>query len=186
MRNPEPTFEGLVAESAKPIAAQVSNGSRLRIAVLGPGLHNPTSEGGVKRQQIYDALDNDGHTPFFPEQYVSLNPLSAPAIEQERLLLSAPDVDLVIILCTTWSPGAIGEIYNFVSVPAIKAKAAVLFPVQYYWPDDNLTANTAQAYRVRLPYSNEQFKACSLVSDCRKWALDCSTDKWQVGTPYQF
>lgn len=186
MSNPEQTFEGLIAESAKPIAAQISSGSKLRIAVLGPGLHDSASEGGIKRQQIHDALNSDGHAPFFPEQCLSLNPLSPPGIEQERQLLSAPDVDLVIILCTTWSPGALGELYNFVSVPAIRAKTAVLFPVQYYWPDDNLSANTAQAYRVRLPYSDEQFKACSLVSDCRKWAQDFSTDKWQVGTPYRF
>ena len=64
----------------------------LIVAVVGPGLSdNPDS---WKRIQIRSALREDGHKPFFPEDFVASDPAGESILAQERAILSRPDVDL--------------------------------------------------------------------------------------------
>ena len=144
----------------------------LRIAVLGPGIGQGESPGTRKRRQIRDALLEDGHAPFYPEDLISNTSPIDPLLEQERRILSDPEVELVVILHTTSSFGVLAEIANFVSVPQIKAKTVVLFPAQFYTPDESLVANTVRDYLTKMPYTERHFEVCQLVSECRKWAND--------------
>lgn len=161
-------------------------GGSLQIAVLGPGLSNPGDPGTLKRRQIRNALEGDGHSPFFPEEVVTSDSPFSSFLDQERTLLDGPDVDLVIILHTPASIGVVAELGNFVSVPDIKAKTAILFPAQFYTPDESLVANTAREYFVKMPYTDTHFKSCQLVSECRRWANDRATGNWQVFSPHEF
>ena len=159
----------------------------MRIAVLGPGLGSPSDLGFQKRKQIRDELTADGHRPFFPEEEGLLAPDNPfdPLLEQERRLLSGSDVQLIIVLCTPTSIGVGFEIAYFMGVPEIKAKTAVLYPSQHYTPNDNLAANTVRAFSVRLPYTEEHFKVCQLVEECRKWARDRETGSWAGIAPFE-
>ena len=86
----------------------------LSIAVLGPSLDDgEANRGGRKREQIRDALQQDGHRPFFPEDRVAADPSGPSLLEQERLLLGDANVDLIIILYTATSYGVLQEIANF-------------------------------------------------------------------------
>ena len=147
----------------------------LQIAVLGPNRDDLRSVGTRKRYQIRDALEDLGHRPFFPEDQVKG---SLDWIGQERDLLRRDDVDLVIILHTADSFGALGEIANFVSVPEIMMKTGVFFPKRYYTPDKSLSANIVQSYSVKKPYTDEHMETCQLVSDCEKWARDMVNGHW--------
>ena len=100
-------------------------------------------------------------------------------------MLSSTDVDLVIILYTLTSFGAGWEIANFEGVPEIKAKTAVLFPIEHYTPDSSLTANTVRAFQAKMPYTNYHFEVCQLVEECRKWARDRQTGMWPGIAPFQ-
>ena len=158
----------------------------LSVAILGPGLGTDDDQGAVKRMQIRDALANDGHSPFFPEEIVTLNQSSEAVLEEERQILSRPNVDLVIILHTSTSFGALMEIANFVSVPEIKAKTAVLFPSRYYTPDESIPGNTVRAYLIKFAYTDEHFRVCQLVSECRKWACERAIGNWPAVVPHGF
>lgn len=158
----------------------------LCVAVLGPGLGSPLTPGSMKRQQIRSELEADGHHPFFPEDEGLLVPEypNEPILEQERRLLVRPDVDLIVVLCTAESVGAGYEVANFMSVPEIKTKTAILFPRQLYTPDESVPANTVRAYHVKLPYADEHFRSCQLVAECRKWAEDKQASKWPGIIPF--
>ena len=158
----------------------------LSVAVLGPGFDTKDDLGVKKRRQIRDALANDGHKPFFPEEIVTLNRPFQAVLEEERQILSRPDVDLVIILHTDTSFGALMEIANFVSVPEIKAKTAVLFPSQHYAPDESISGDTVRAYLVKFVYTEEHLRICQLVSECRKWAYDRAMGSWPAVVPHGF
>ena len=158
----------------------------LTIAVLGPGLGVPNDPEGHKRQQIYDALKDDGHKPFFPESIVNPNQPGETAIEQEVRILSRSDVDLVIILHTHKSFGALMEIGNFVGVPDIRRKTGVLFPIEYYTPDTALPGNTVRGYPVKTPYTQQHFEVCQLVGECRQWAHNRVSGEWPGVIPRIF
>ena len=158
----------------------------LSIAVLGPGLEADNDPGTTKRKQIRDALAKDGHRPFFPEEIVSLNRPFEAVLEEERRILISSDVDLVIILHTDTSFGALMEIANFVSVPEIKAKTAVLFPSRHYSPDESIPGNTVRAYLIKFAYTDEHFRVCQLVSECRKWACERAIGNWPAVVPHGF
>lgn len=168
------------------MAAADRVGKSLSIAVLGPGLDTPGSPGSRKRRQIHDELERDGHSPFFPEDRVSAGPTQEPLLDQETRLLASAEVDLVIILHTSESVGTLMEIADFRRVPEIKSKTAILFPIQYYTPDEALAANTVREYFVRMPYSDAHFAACRIVSECRKWASDLAAGRWPSFTPFGF
>lgn len=177
MTHPVDPFNDQTAAKCQEIKGRLSL-SPLRIAVLGPSLEDSDSPGTRKRMQIYDSLKTDGHNPFFPEDEIdNSNPFQT-WLEEERLMLSASDVDLVIILNTEDSAGALMEIANFVSVPEINIKTAVLFPNRHYKPDEGLPGNTVQAYFTRFPYTDEQMETCRLVSECRRWAYDRQNGIW--------
>ena len=74
-----------------------SAGLSLRIAVLGPNLDDIGNVGTQKRYQIRNALENDGHQPFFPERELDTSDASQLWLELERQLLGDESVDLVII-----------------------------------------------------------------------------------------
>ena len=184
MNRPDDPFQDLILAKARAKADEAS--PRLSVAVLGPGLNAPEDLGGQKRRQIREALENDGHRPFFPEDCVDLDPVSSLFVEQERELLADASVDLVIILHTSSSKGVLVEIGNFVSVPEINGKTAVLFPSVYYTPDESLAANTARGYPVRMPYSDNHFESCQLVSECRKLTQDRAMGRWPGWIPHSF
>ena len=154
----------------------------LNIAVLGPSLDDTRNIGTRKRLQIRDALENDGHRPFFPEERIDRSAHNW--IVQERELLRHPSVDMVIILHTEHSWGAFAEIANFVTVPEIQFKTAVLFPVALYTPTQSLPGNILQGYFVRMPYTDWQMEACQLVSECRRWAYDRMNGAWPEFRPW--
>ena len=160
----------------------------MRIAVLGPGLGLPSTPGFQKRQQIRDRLEAEGHYPFFPEDpglLVPEHPTEALLI-QERRLLSSPDVHLIILLHTKESIGVVSEIAYFMDIPEIKAKTAILTPIELYSPNENLSANTIRSYFIKLPYNDKQFAACQLVEECIKWASDRQAGNWPGISPFRF
>ena len=172
------TFEDRITRSARDIAASGFSRS-ITVAVLGPALNN--QRGGQKRRQIHEALKNDGHNPFFLEDCVINDPTAESILDQERTILSDPGVDLVIILQTRDSVGVIAEISNFVSVPEIKFKAAILSPAEFYNPNESVVANTVRDYFIKMPYTNRLFNTCQLVSECRKWANDVAIRGGLIG-----
>lgn len=179
-------FSKLILAKAKHLAEEARQGTSLLVAVLGPGLGDSNDSGSIKRQQIRVALELDGHRPFFPEDCVSSDPPFMSLLERERRLLDRPDVDLVIILYTPTSHGVATELGHFVAVPDIRAKTAVLIPIDLYTPDEGLVANTVREYRIRMPYSAEHLKSCKIVSECRRWANDRATGRWQGSEPHSF
>ena len=140
-------FGQRVLASQKALADEVSK-RRLCIAVLGPNLDDAENIGARKRRQIADTLTADGHQTFFPEQVMD-NPFLL-WIEQEQRVLSSDDVDFVIILHTESSAGALGEIFNFVSVPAIRVKTGILFPFRSLHAD----AESGGKHGASLHYKN--------------------------------
>ena len=168
--NPTSNFEDVTVEE------RALSDRPLRIAVLGPSLADIRDIGARKRLQIRDALMDQGHAPFFPEDVIDS---SAPDwIGQERELLLNDSVDLVIILHTKNSWGAFSEVANFASFPEIRIKTAVLFPSEHYEPMNSLPANIVQSYFVRLPYTDRHMELCQLVSECVKWADDKRNGVW--------
>lgn len=158
----------------------------LRVAILGPNLENIQEAGTQKRYEIRDALQDDGHEPFFPECLIDTSDASQLWIQVEQELLGEPEVDLVIILHTPEAFGSLTEIANFVSVPEIHCKTAILFPSQFYQPDANLPANTVQGYYVRKIYTEHELKECHVVAECRKWAVDRRNGDWPGLESQQF
>ena len=158
----------------------------LRVAVLGPGPTDSEALGPQKRRDIRGALERDGHQPFFPEEGIDPAEPRESLLDQERRILGDPSVDLVIILHTRDSFGALMEIANFVSEPTIKAKTAVLFPLQFYAPESGLPGNTIREYRDKMLYSDEHFQSCQIVGECRKWAHDRATGQWPAPIPHSF
>ena len=164
-----------MAASAGQVHQKLSN------AVLGPSVSGSAdSPGGRKRKQIRDALSADGHHPFFPEERVSPSPLGLSLLEQERILLDGPDVDLMIILHTGASAGVLQEIAHFASYPEIMAKAGVLYPSEFYRTGENLPSDTVGRYLVKMLYSDHHFQVCSLVLECRGWANTMATGRWPL------
>ncbi len=185
MTNHDETLGDDVLARRKELAAEMSERS-LRIAVLGPSLEGDENFGSRKRRQIANSLTSDGHHTFFPEEYVSLDDPLLPGVEQERQLLSNSAVDLVIVLHTEDSAGVLVEIGNFASVPEINIKTGVLFPVKYYWPTQNLSGNTLQAYFTTMQYTEEHLETCELVAVCRRWAYQKSKGIWPTLPPEGF
>ncbi len=180
-------FKDRVVRKSREIAA--TQKTSISVAVLGPGLPslgNSDTADSRKRKQIREELEKDGHSPFFPEEYVVSDPTSEPLLDQERRLLSSLNVDLVIILHTSNSYGTIAEIADFRGVPEISSKTAILFPIRYYTPDNSLVANTVREYHARMPYTDSQFEVCQIVSECRKWANDRAIGKWPTIAPFRF
>lgn len=150
----------------------------LRIAVLGPGLENLRSIGTRKRYQIRDALEDDGHRPFFPELELDMSDPLQLWLDLERQLLGDENVDLIIIFHTEDSFGVMSEIANFVSVPEIHSKAAILFPAKFYVPNESLPANTVQAYHDKMQYTDEDMAVCRIVDQCIDWASERRMESW--------
>ena len=92
---------------------------------------------------------------------------------------------MVIFLYRPTSLGVGFEIAHFFAYPEIKAKSAILYPAEYYKPNDNLAANTVRDFRARLPYTKEHFESCQLVDECRKWATDVIVDLQAAIVPFQ-
>ena len=183
MSSPDGPFANSISETAQatPVARNLS------VAVLGPSVGDSGSNpGGQKRKQIRDALCADGHRPFFPEERVKSNPLGPSLLEQERVLLDSPDVDLVIILHTATSAGVLQEIAHFASFPEIMAKTAVLYPGEFYRPGENLPSDTISRYLVRMLYSERHFQVCSLVLECRSWANTMAVGRWVAFESHRF
>ena len=155
-----------------------SAGLSLRIAVLGPNLDDIGNVGTQKRYQIRNALENDGHQPFFPERELDTSDASQLWLELERQLLGDESVDLVIIFHTEDGFGVLAEIANFVSVPEIHAKAAILFPAKFYTPNRSLPANTVQAYHDKMQYTDQDMAICRIVDQCIDWASERRNESW--------
>ena len=179
--------DGPFADSISATPQATHTARNLSVAVLGPSLDDSDSNlGGQKRKQIHDALSADGHHPFFPDKRVASNPTGPSLLEQERIILDSPDVDLVIILHTDTGTGTLQEIAHFVAYPHLMMKTAVLYPAKFYQPSKNLFSDTISQYLVRMPYSDRLFKACSLVAECRKWAYDMANGRWRTFYSHRF
>ena len=74
--------------------------------------------------------------------------------------------------------GVMSEIANFVSVPEIHSKAAILFPAKFYIPNESLPANTVQAYHDKMQYTDEDIEICRLVHQCIDWASERRMESW--------
>ena len=146
--------------------------SGISIAVLGPGLGSADEAGLLKRQKIRDELASDGHRPFFPEDDGLLAPVypTESLLDQELRVLTSPEVELVIVLYRPDSVGVGWEIAFISAHPDVKAKTAVLFPAEYYTPNDALAADTVRSFLLKLPYTDRHFEVCQLVEECRMWA----------------
>ena len=153
-------------------------GKPLRIAVLGPNLEEIQETGTVKRYQIRDALKDDGHSPFFPEDCIDENAPTLAWLTVERQMLSDDSVDLIIILHTEKSFGVLTEIGNFQGIPEIQEKTAILFPSRFYTPDESLPANTVQDYHAKKLYTDDEMNMCHLVGECRYWARVMQIGAW--------
>ena len=158
----------------------------LRVAILGPNLSNIEEIGTRKRYEIRDALEDDGHEPFFPECFIDVNDSTSLWIRIEQQLLADPQVDLVIIFHTPEAFGVLTEISNFIDVYEIYSKAAILFPSQFYQPYENLPANTVQGYYVKKIYTEDELRECHVVTECRKWAGDRLNGNWPQLPAHQF
>ena len=159
---------------------------KLSIAVLGPGLGSPLSAGGKKRTQIRDALLDDGHLPFFPEERGILHdPLGETLLDQGRQVLSDPGVDLIVVLHTRDSAGVMGELYRYYDVPEIESKMAVMVPIELYNPQGGVFGDIILRYRTRFPYNKFLFETCELVSECRMWAKTMAMGEWPVRSAFQ-
>ena len=159
--------------------------SPLSIAVLGPAL-NMENPGSRKRRQIHDALQKDGHKPFYPEDIVVTG--TPKAIVEEREILSKPSVDWIILLHTQNGHGTIGELSNFAEHDAIVAKTTVLFPQDLYDPSGGLTANTVESFWAQrtepLLYTDQQLASCNLVAECTALAFERLSDKSPLSWPF--
>ncbi len=173
-------FNEQILFELRQIVDELSLGS-LRIAVLGPDLKDLRAKGTVKRYQIADALEDDGHEAFFPEQYIDRSVDAAIWVEQERKMLRDANVDLIIILVAEGSIGVASEIGNFVVEPDICSKTAVLFPERHYRPKEGigLTANSLKVYWTKMFYTEEQLDICELVPVSRRWADDRLKGTWR-------
>lgn len=169
MSSNEAPFAQTTLENARRRAAAAGIARSLSVAVLGPAVDDSVGSGGWKRQQIYDDLAELGHQPFFPEERVEPDSLW---VDSEIEILSAPDVNLVIILQTEGSIGVIGELTAFVTHEAIVSKTAVLTPAQYYKPTESFLANAVSYYRARVAYTQRQFDECRLLNDCHEIVSD--------------
>ena len=141
---------------------------KLGIAVLGPALNNADdSLGARKRRQIHDALKQDGHRPFFPEDLVAKGPKALPA---ERELLSRDTVDWVILLHTKQARGTFLEVGHFIEFPEIVGKTTVLYPLDLH-EDDGLMTNTVRTFwSSPVLYTDHDLASCKVVAECRDLA----------------
>ena len=143
---------------------------RLSIAVLGPRLSNDTP-GAQKRRDIHDALRQDGHISFYPEDLIA--PGAYRMIEEERSILSKDSVDWIILLHTEEGLGTVGEIFGFVASPEITRKTTVFFPREFWDTVNNLVANTVEGYYSEpVPHTPEHLASCNLVAECKNMAAD--------------
>ena len=159
----------------------VGAGNGLIIAVLGPMVQGTSDDlGSMKRVQIRDELRDDGHRPFFPEQCIKADPTAPRILERERVLLSSPLVDLVIILHTDPGAGTLQEIANFEPFPEIVGKSRVLFPSKFLDPGINSFSDTVSAFLLNFAYSEHHLQICNVVWQCRKWASVRSKELWSL------
>ena len=169
MSGDEAPFAQTTLENARRRARTVGTERSLSVAVLGPAVGDSAGSGGRKRQQIYDALAERGHRPFFPEDRVESDSLW---VAREIEILSASDVNLIIVLQTADSIGVMGELPAFVTYEAIVSKTAVLTPAQYYKPTESFLANAVSYYHARVAYTQQDFDECCLLNDCREIVAD--------------
>lgn len=180
------SFKSLIFSKAKKLGEISRGGQRLNVAVLGSDLSAIGNFGTEKRKQIHDALKKDRHFPFYPEEHIQKEPIESTFLSQEKEVLQDPTVDLVIILHTENSWGVAAEIVRFANEPEISAKSAVLFPIKYYKPEEAVLSNEVREFLIKMPYTDEQFEKCQLVSECRKWANVRATGRWIGMTPHSF
>ena len=148
------------------VLRKVGQGDGLIIAVLGP---EPSDDhrniAGWKRNQIREALKNDGHRPFFPEDCTWNDPTLPSLLQQEVLLMGSATVDLLILLHTESGSGTLQEIGKFDSYPEIIRKTRVLFPFKFFTlgATYSRTPSASTQSRLRTP-TNISTSALSFTS----------------------
>ena len=178
-------LHGRVLEKVLSFSSILRNTSPLSVAVLGPGLQNSEDPWGAKkRRQIYDALQQEGHAPFFPEQLVARG--TPGALIEEREILRESSVDWILLLHTRVSAGTLMELSLVLNFPELAAKTTVLFPTDYYDPYNALAANSVHVLEAPpLLYTDHQLSSCSLVAECKALAtVRCeakSSLNWPLG-----
>ena len=156
----------------------------LVVAVFGPGIENDTL-GSRKRNQIVETLRTDGHRAFTPEEFLDVRRFDLIWLEQEELLLAENRVDYVIVLLTEDSIGAFTEIGRMSGNPAVVTKTGILYPHQYYSPDENLLSNTVATFPDLHLYTEDEIETCQLVAKCRDWVADEQHDIGRQQIPSQ-
>ena len=160
------SFEEAASEAAARVRRDHGHANRpLSIAVLGPKISSVGGPYGKKRRQIFQSLKDMGHDPFYPE--TRLDPASHWA-RSELAVLASSDVDLVIILQAPESFGVVGEVVAYSLFSDILGKAAVFTPGEYYTPDESFAANSASFYPVHVEYTDQHFRECRLLEECRE------------------
>ena len=182
MNEPKPLRDRVSAKVMR-FSKALRTSRKLDIAVLGPALENSDDPRGTqKRQQLFEALEHDGHNPFFPEKLVVKG--APEALIEEREILRSDQVDWVILLHTRKSIGTLLEIGHFISFPEIRGKTTVVYPTDFYEPNDALAANTVRAFWSEpLLYNHHQFVSCSLIAECRALAFDRMQDESPLNWP---
>ena len=156
----------------------------LNIAVLGPSFGNPRDPGANKRLQIRDTLRGYGHDAFFPEERLRTDEAW---IVVTRDLLAKPNVHLVIILQLEENrTGVNGELIALVLEETIMAKTAVLVPKLDHGYERGLLDNSLNQYRLKVPYTQEQFRDCNLLDDCREIVADLLSEDSPLVLPHGF
>ena len=137
---------------------------RCRVAILGAGESHWSYE---KRTQIYETLSELGYQVFFPESFVEESQPTTVGVsveDQERLMLTLPDVRLIIVLDT--SEGPLSELSAFSHDTDIVTKTLVLCPWDYYSPGDTFTADILEQYPNVWRYTQEEFDKCKIIRKC--------------------
>ena len=167
--NPTGSFRDRISAKVQSNSHVLQSERPLGIAVLGPRLANSDTPGARKRRQIYEALKQEGHKPFYPEDLVAGG--TRRVLAEERDILSHDSVDWIILLHTEEGRGTLLEIGYFSNYPEIIKKTTLFFPKDFYNPDENLAANTVEGFwSPPVPHTQEHLASCSVVAECKDMA----------------
>ena len=159
--------------------------TEFRVCVLGPGEGDPL--GFQKREAIRDQLTAKGMDCFMPEERDATLP------QETKALVRAPDrevelfwsSDCIILLSTRKATGAIGELGQLHAmaklVPRFILRVIVAHPeLPYPRPDEAdlpYVLSLLRSIPIRIPYTQEQFDACSIVAEAVERAENLRTMK---------
>ena len=90
--------------------------------------------------------------------------------------VSDSKVDWIIVLDT--SEGPLGELAAFAQEPTIVIKTFVLFPKDYYTPQESFPSDILEHYINRWRFNKEELERCDLVRECMTRAQRGRVQAW--------